>query len=267
MVYGYTGLPGACKTLSVVAHLWRLKQRGRRVYANIPLIDTRRKSHREFWFFGKMSIGPWNERTFGRSWSDGFVSSLEEVIRLRKGEVLLDEVHTWAGSHKWQSIPDAIRSYLSMQRKDGINIHWTAQDEQRVFNQIRELTGVMWECARYGPWSVQQAINLRQNKKLDRRVFWIGPKWWDLYDTSFVIGDAKGQGGRSGANEHYRRGKVQKPVLQRLLDREELPGGIVRYVHGADVFRPGEQAAEAPGLFDAFDRELGRVLPWQPGLA
>jgi hypothetical protein len=267
MVYGYTGLPGSAKTLSVVAHLWQLKQKGRKVFANIPLIDRREKVTREYHFFGRYRVGPRNERTYGRSWGDGFLVSLDEMLRCRDGEILLDEVHTWAGAHAWQKIPDTVRSYLSMQRKDGVNVHWTAQDEQRVFNQIRELTGQMWDCQRYGPWSVQECMNLRKGKKMGKRVFTIGPQWWDLFMTAFVIGNKDGKGGRAGARTYKKRKPWETRRFQLLMERVVLSDGYVQYLPASDVWRPTDVVKQQNAVWAEWEQEWFPAPVWQAGCA
>lgn len=54
--------------------------------------------------------------------------------------VLLDEVHRWANSRKWQETAVDVFTRWSYARKDGMVIWWSAQHESRADKIIRELS-------------------------------------------------------------------------------------------------------------------------------
>jgi hypothetical protein len=231
-VEGYSGRPGAGKTCTMVARAFAAKKRGRRVFANIPLVDNRLVAEREYFFFGNKSIVPANARTYGRSWSDGQLNSLAEVMELDNALILLDEVHLWVPSTEWKSIPLDFRMFLAQQRKDGIDIWWTAQHEARVFNVIRELTWILWRCERYGPVSYMRGKDPESGEDYGSRYVWMGPDVWGLYDTTFKVGDVDGHiVGRSGLTERYRQvaRAHNMELVEWVVRRYEFAGGFVRY--------------------------------------
>lgn len=213
MVEGYHGRPGAGKTAAMVAAAWALKKRGRAVFANIPLIDRREKASREFWFFGKLSIRPQDERTYGKPWADGFLTCLDDALKLDNALVLVDEVHMWMPSTAWQAIEFDVRRYLAQQRKWGLDIWWTAQSNAQVFNEIRRLTATLWSCERWGRLSVLKGSDPDNKADLGKKYLYLTPDIWNLYDTEYVVGDRKGEtAGTYGKNLRYHR--EVKPVRQ-----------------------------------------------------
>jgi hypothetical protein len=239
MVEGYEGRPGAGKSAAMVSRAFKLKERGRRVYANIPLMDRRLQKRRNF-FFGTYSIGPVNEATFGKSWADGMISSLSECFDLDNALILLDEVHMWMNSADWKDIPWFARRGLAQQRKHGLDFWWTAQDAARVYNVLRELTATLYTVERFGGVSVLTARDPANNKVLGKSYLNLGPQVYHLYDSEFEVGSADGgEAGRRGHNARYdalrsEHDAIYREWLQmtapRRYRRVEEMGGRVRIV-------------------------------------
>lgn len=245
MVEGYTGRPGSGKTSTMVARAWKAKERGRRILANIPLVDNRKRRTREYWFFGRLSISPADERTYGKPWSDGLVTSIEEIIHADNALILLDEVHMWLGSDAWKSIGFEVRQFLAQQRKEGVDIWWTAQSAGRVFNVIRELTATSWSCQRYGPLTQLIGTDPETKEAMGKRWLMQSPEVWALYNTTFKVGDGRGTAGTLGTNERYARqeaarddapgGAPRRLPAYAVLDRAEELGGRVVYGHSSEL--------------------------------
>jgi hypothetical protein len=248
MVQGFQGRPGAGKTASMVAWAWQLKCRGRAVFANVPLYDYRIGSKRRFFFFGKNTIGPANEETFGKPWA-GFLANLNEALTLDNALVLLDEVHLWMPAQEWASIPFEVTSYLSQQRKNGLDVWYTAQSNGNVFNKLRQLTATLWTCQRYGPWSVIVGCDPESRESYGKRVMWLGPHIFNLYDTGFQVGDPTGAkaAGERGRNKNYR--SPAEVAAERLaVARGESVNALTSDDAGSRRIRPHRSTLAPPGF-------------------
>jgi hypothetical protein len=222
MVQGFQGRPGAGKTAAMVAWAYKLKQQGREVFANVPLVDYRIGAKKRFFFFGQLAVGPANEETFGKPWA-GMINNIDEALTLDNALILLDEVHLWLPAQAWADIPFEVTSYLSQQRKNGLDIWYTAQNNGNVFNKLRQLTAILWSCARYGPWSVITGADPETKENYGRRVHWLHAGIWALYDTGYEVGQRDGAGGKRGANRRY-----QSPEQAALakLEAARLKAGV-----------------------------------------
>jgi hypothetical protein len=197
----------------MTAWAWALKRRGRRVFSNYPLIDKRKKRTKEYFFFGAVSVSPRSPGTYGESWADGRLKTMADVLEQDNALLLLDEVHLWLPSHEWQEIGFEVRQYLSLQRKDGVDIFWSAQSDTRVFKQVRELTATLWHCQRYGPWASLKGVDPESREDFGKKVIWMGPDIWDLYDTAYKVGSATGEGQGYGKSARYAPGEPDAPEL------------------------------------------------------
>jgi hypothetical protein len=202
-VEGYIGLPGQGKTYSAVARL--LKEAARKggsceVYSNIPLIGIRYT----------------------------YIESFEQLGGCVSGTVFLDELGLWMSSRDSMKLPASVRSMLAQHRKQGLDLYWTAQHENRVDAIIRELSSIYWRVSKW-PWGVYNRgyDPYDAERRCGRHFVRFREEVFTAYDTSYMVGDAKtGLGGRAGAL----RANLP-PVVLRGCDREtEGPGGeIVRY--------------------------------------
>lgn len=247
MICGYTGLFGGGKTLNMVRDAYHEKQRGRAVYANIPLPDWRIRRTRQYWFFGAYSVQPMCERTYGQSWADGYVEKLEDVLKLDNALVLLDEVHMWMHATEWRNVSFEVRRFIAQQRKFGVDLWWTAQRAAGVFNEMRELTTMIYECRRYGTLSLLDVVDPIAKARMGRKWRMIGPQYWELFESEFYVGNATGtQAGEKGHNaryDHFREAALRdRRAIERArqgmppqahetpLSRIEDLGGRVCYV-------------------------------------
>lgn len=248
MVEGATGLPGQGKTLGMVRRAWDAKtKQGRRIYSNIPLTDRRITERQQWFFFGPRLLV--KSPNYGESWADGKIGTLREVFDLDDAVVFLDEVHLWVGSHKWQEVPEEFRIYISQQRKDGVDIWWTAQGLARVHNHLRELTQYQYKCERWAGFVRMKRCDPNDPTQ-DYGTLWmpVSPVHYRLYDTRFKVGSADGSIAEGwGVNKKYELDELERayeeqeqarkklPPAFAFLRREELPDGTVRYTRSAEL--------------------------------
>ena len=248
MVEGFVGRPGAGKTLSMVHQAFRLKKLGKRkIYANIPLVDKRVRKTREYFFFGKVSVSPRSKTGYGSSWADGHVNAIEEILLLDNATILLDEVHMWMPSTDWGKIPFEVRLFLAQQRKEGIDIWWTAQAQARVFNVIRELTACLWRCQRYGGLSILRGCDPEDREDMGKRVMWIGPDTWNFYDTSYMVGSGDGKSRQAGVGRNQRYAESAE-VLGMQAEGAQASTGWVRYENDLGYVRYRRDDKQRPQL-------------------
>lgn len=246
MIEGYEGRPGAGKTLTMVSRAFRLKERGRSVYSNIPLVDYRTTQRRRHFFFGEKYTTACNAETYGKPWTDGPVlQSLDETLSLDNALILLDEVHMWVGSDQWKEVPFEVRQMLAQQRKDGLDIWWTAQSNARVFNVIRELTATLWSCQRFGPMIVLLGRDPMTKESYGKRFVPVAANHYQLYNSWFKVGDGKGSEGTVGKSERLNLAvpdpngldlvEKRKPPVHAYMRRVQEQGGYVRYEHSHEA--------------------------------
>jgi hypothetical protein len=212
------------------------------VYANIPLVDRRIRDARKYYFFGPqwLTVSP----NYGESWADGLIEKMSDLEAIDNGIILLDEVHMWAPSTDWQSIPWQFRQQLAQQRKDGIDIWWTAQSSARVFNVIRELTSLCYECERYASLIKMELKCPLTGESYGKKYLSVSQDLIRLYDTRYMVGSGDGTvKGRLGKTRKYvdelearlQEQNRKKPPAYAYLRRVELADGTVRYERDAEL--------------------------------
>jgi hypothetical protein len=205
MVEGYVGLPGAGKTYAMVSRalqVARLKGDKSEIFSNVPLVGIRYTE----------------------------IKTFDELHGCGSGTVLLDEIHLWMSSRESMKLPASVRSFLAQHRKQGLDLYWTAQSENRVDAIIRELTAKLWRVRKFpGIGVIANGVDLYDADVKYGRVRW---PWrqevFDSYDTAFMIGDAKtGEGAKRGE-----LGSELPPVALRGCERQiqDEYGTIVSYV-------------------------------------
>jgi len=163
MVEGFTGLPGSGKTywLTKIA-LDRLKK-GQKVYANFHI--------------------------------DGVVyyQNLTEVLNVRKGLILVDEINLVCPSRWWNKFPPELAYFWSQTRKFGLDIFWTAQHIDRVDKIIREISNYVW-WIKTMPFGIRNArcyipehINKEKRDCFNSKWFRIKKKIYEKFDTFEAI--------------------------------------------------------------------------------
>lgn len=81
---------------------------------------------------------------------DAWMNPVERMVK-----VLVDEINVLAPSRKWQELDPMMMFKWSHNRKQGLDIWWSAQREARADKVIRELTELAYYCRPIGlrrPW-------------------------------------------------------------------------------------------------------------------
>lgn len=244
MVEGYDGRPGAGKTLTMISRAWKRKKMGKRVRANVPLIDYRVRKKRHH-FFGPKYTAACSVDTFGKSWADGPVlTTIEECIREDNCLILLDETHMWLPAVEWEKVGFETRRMLAQQRKNGLDFWWTAQNGSDVFNVVRNLTQTLNRVSRYGPYIIMDQCDPKTGTSFGRAYVTVHPSHFGLYDTYFEVGNGSDTAGRRGRNKrgenalpklvNARTGEVayetKEPPVHAYYRRVEDEFGGARYV-------------------------------------
>jgi len=118
------GRPGQGKSIYLVGEIYRHLRRGRMVYTNVAITDIK---------FAKK----YEKRLFS-------ITSLEDIIELREGEIVLDEVHIYLNSRNWDKLTIEFQLFLQQHRKRGLNITGAVQSIKRADVVFRELIQVFY---------------------------------------------------------------------------------------------------------------------------
>lgn len=191
MIQGFIGRPGAGKTYSMVSLAYRL-------HGRVPI-------------YSNMSL----------SWAQQ-VETVDELVGLTNGLVLLDEAGLWFNSRYWSRVSIEQMSWFAQSRKRGVHLWFTSQSEAAVDASIRRLVATYVYCMRYGPLIVQRWVDPNDLRARGlTRFMWLSERVFRLYDTYEIVGDGSGQGRGRG------EGAVQG--LRGVYVRECVLGGVVRY--------------------------------------
>jgi hypothetical protein len=118
VILGITGLPGGGKSLYAVTEMLKAKRAGRRVVANFH-------SRTNMWEY--------------MNW--------EQMKELHNALVVIDEAHMWFPSRQWHKTTQDELSYFQQSRKEGLDLMWVAQHENRVDTALKELSAYYKRCS------------------------------------------------------------------------------------------------------------------------
>jgi hypothetical protein len=243
------------KTASVVKLAWEEKQKGRRVFTNFPTRDLRTK-RRNYWAMGPGNWLPTNPRTFGRSWADGQLNTLSEVLALDNCLVVIDEASVWCDANDWQKLPWDFKHYLRQSGKRGMDIWCTAQCFSHVDGQIRSLTSILWAVDRYinQIW-MRGRDPVKKERSYGTKRFVLGPEVWELYSTEYEVGSADGKReGRMARNNRYHTDD-KTMLLRSFVD------GLAKY-HRVPVALAADLWVEKRGQVEALEKPIPSGLLW-----
>lgn len=115
-----TGRPGTGKTYILTAKALDFLKKGREVWSNYFIKWSGENLH--------------------------YYHTINELVDIRKGIILMDEVHVYFNSRKWEVLPETLQYKLQQHRKQGLDIWGTAQNINRVDVVMRELISGYYEC-------------------------------------------------------------------------------------------------------------------------
>lgn len=184
-VHLYCGRVGCGKTISMVARAAQVKH----LYPNIKIYSN-----------------------FNCSISDGIISSWQELEDLHNYDkhgneqgilFLFDEIHLTFSSQGWQTAPDNLLSYISLQRKNKKCIFCSSQVWTRVNKVIREQADYVIKCKPFLGRRVvrnmyylqedylvngdQKSSGLRKRHVSKRAFVLCNDRLRNMYDTNEII--------------------------------------------------------------------------------
>lgn len=164
MIEGYVGRPGSGKTYTLTERAIQQARRGRQVFANYCIDEP----------------NCWQFRP-------------SDLLDLPPGVIVIDEAHLWFPARMALKLPPSWLAMLSQTRKNGWDLYWSAQHENRVDRVLRDVSNWMWLC---DGWFKRQGHPLffeakcyepekfRKNKGWNRRTFKLfDQKIANAYDT------------------------------------------------------------------------------------
>lgn len=124
MITVVEGRPGMGKSVWLCAEVLRWLRAGRTVYTNIEIKDQK-------------ILRKYADKLF-------YIESLEDIITLREGKVVLDEVQTYLNSRNWDKLDIRFQLLLQQHRKRGLDIIGATQSIKRADVVFRELVQVFY---------------------------------------------------------------------------------------------------------------------------
>lgn len=115
------GRPGSGKSYGLTERALREVRKGRDVFTNFPVKGC--------WLFGP-----------------------EDLFELPPGLVIIDEAHLWFPARMALKLPPSWLAGLSQTRKNGWDLIWAAQHENRVDRVVRDVTSWMWLHSAWFEW-------------------------------------------------------------------------------------------------------------------
>jgi len=159
MVEGFTGLPGSGKTYYATKKALEAIRDGRPVYSNFDIIGARRYTR------------------------------LQEVLAVRHGVIVVDEINLVCPSRFWNSFPPEMAYFWSQTRKFGLDIFWTSQHVDRVDKIVREISNFVWQITSWPlGWKnaqcyIPEHLHKEKRKSVAGEFFHPSRKIWENYDT------------------------------------------------------------------------------------
>jgi len=185
MITVVEGRPGMGKSVWLTAQVMRYLNRGFTVYTNIAIRDIE----------------------YARKYQDKlfYIESLDDIIKLREGKIVLDEVQTYLNSRNWDKLDIRFQLLLQQHRKRGLDIIGATQSIKRADVVFRELVQVFWRIRKmvsfripftkmafgffymreFDPDSIETSGDKSKQKSLGwPRFFMADPSLFAIYDTT-----------------------------------------------------------------------------------
>jgi len=214
------GRPGTGKTVFLVVKIFAYLNAGYEVYTNVEI-----------------KLSP-DDKRFRRL---HFIKSLEDILTVRHGKVVLDEIQTYLNSRNWDKLDVKFQLLLQQHRKRGLDIIGATQSVKRADVVFRELVHYFYVVSKiftikigkniFGLFIVREydadAIEVDKTERGNYRVQWLpqmvvaDPFIFKMYDTTQEVKLEDDL----GKVEVIRRLIVDKPVRSyKVLSKEVLDG-------------------------------------------
>lgn len=166
----------------------------------------------------------------------------QQLADLREGLILLDEAQILMSSRFWHKVPPQVLSALAQLRKNGLDVLYTTQNLARVDSVLRELTGEVVTCRRFGRVVVQVAKAVEGKDVLWRRACLLRSEIWRCYDTLEIVGERVGQG--VGQSEALARVRAQRLAREHARARKapEVASRVFAWNGGSLAVTPEARA-------------------------
>jgi len=127
------------KSVWLVSEILRFLRRGYKVYTNVSINDVKLAKK-------------YSQQLFS-------IESLEDIITLREGKVVLDEVQTYLNSRNWDKLDIRFQLLLQQHRKRGLDIVGATQSIKRADVVFRELVQVFYRIRKIVSFRVPYTKN------------------------------------------------------------------------------------------------------------
>jgi hypothetical protein len=174
MITCYEGKQGSGKTASAVLDAFkRLRFTGGNLYSNMRSLNKNEKVC----------------KGIKHDFDIVSVKSYDDLKRVTKGVVLLDEAHVWFFSRQWAKFPYDLLFFWSQARKRQLEIIYTVQDLERIDTLIRDLTDEVVRLRKFVGGIAFKWIREGSDRKYRFRWFkrFKNAYKYNLYDTNEVI--------------------------------------------------------------------------------
>lgn len=169
MVVGLYGLPGSGKTYYLAKLGLEALAQGRQVFANFRI------------------------REMVHSQNFHYFNDIFDVINIRNGVILIDEINLSFPSRIWDKLPPQFLYFWSQTRKMQLDIYFTSQHPDRVDKVIKEISNWAWWLSRLpfgfhlGRMYLPEHINKEKRKNYSFKIFKRRPAIQEAYNTMELI--------------------------------------------------------------------------------
>jgi hypothetical protein len=225
MVEGFVGLPGAGKTYYLTKLGLKGLKKNREVFANYKLKGAK------------------------------YYTDLKEVIDIKKGIILVDEINLICPSRWWDRFPPKLAYWWSQTRKNELDVYWTAQHQDRVDKIVKEITNWIWEIRklpfnfRLAKCFLPEQINKTRRENFGSIFFYISKNIYKNFNTYERIEVA------DSVNNFSNYGNYKKKYNRPYIPREIF---LKNFVAKPKVFQ--ERMKEMDKKYGAIDKEQISML-------
>lgn len=152
MITIIVGKLGVGKTAEATLKIWKLLTKGKDCYANWEIDFTEYYEYRTSSWRG--FLWKWWIKIFRRTKPQDFGklyywSTLDDLYKLRNGEVFFDEAHMAIYARDFSKLPKDFRTKLTQSRKYGLNLYFISQHSTQIDKNVRILANSMIKMARF----------------------------------------------------------------------------------------------------------------------
>lgn len=186
-----------------------------------------------------------------------YLDNIADLCEINEGLVLLDEAAIIIPARFWQTMGRDLLTRFNQLRKHGLDLWYTAQREEAIDVNLKDLTNEFIRCRRAGAFCVRQSKGGIKDKSPASTITRFSPKIFKLYNTLETIGAHGGStGGTISKLAQSRASSERSERLRAVAAATVKPPKSLIYQGWDDVYRLRDSAAiafvwlEENGLFD-----------------